>query len=128
VRTLSLPDWARVTLLYLCDEQQGTPAGSPDDSPAHKQASATQLPPDIYEPFATEAISYLHDCGVAVRWIHRRGHPASQLLSVAREQEANLIVLGAKEHSPIMSLPEPSVTQCIVKNAPCSVLLVRQSS
>ncbi len=109
VRTLSLPDWARVTLLYLSGES---------DDPAAQ---------DIAEPFAAEAISYLHDCGVAVRWLRRTGHPARQLLSVAQEQEANLIVIGAGgATSSLMSLPQPSLTQNIVKQAPCSVLVVRE--
>lgn len=119
-RSLSLPDWARVTLLYL--------SGEPNDPTCQSSTVLPQHPQDIAEPFATEAISYLHDCGVAVRWLFRQGHPVSQLLSVAQEQEANLIVMGASESTPVAALPRPSITQNIVKNAPCSVLVVRQQN
>lgn len=112
-RTLSLPDWARVTMLYL--------SGLTDAStPGHPQ--------DIAEPFAAKAISYLHDCGVAVRWLFRQGHPASQLLSVAQEQEANLIVMGVGESMPVTVSSQPGIAQNIVEQAPCSVLVVREQN
>lgn len=111
-QTLSLPDWAKVTLLYLSDEPE---------EPAPP-------PPSIVEAFEARAISYLHDCGVAVRWLHRPGHPASQLLAVAQEQEANLIVIGDCEAVPVADVPQPGITQNIVKHAPCSVLVVRQQN
>ncbi|GAB4427119.1 MAG: universal stress protein [Anaerolineae bacterium] len=112
VRTLSLPDWARVTLLYLCGEGD----------------SATAEPSqDAAEQFAAEVISHLHEYGVAVRWLQRPGHPTRQLLSVAREQEANLIVIGADETMPVVAAPRPGgMAQSVVKHAPCSVLVVRQ--
>lgn len=129
VRTLSLPDWARVTLLCLDKEQKETPPTPVDSTTSSKKTR--KLSPPVVEPaeaFATEAISYMHDCGVSVRWLYRRGHPASEILSVAKEQEADLIVMGTKYQTPIKPLPNPSITQNIVKYAPCSVLVVRDKS
>jgi nucleotide-binding universal stress UspA family protein len=110
VQALSLPDWARITLLYLSGEQPTPPAGI-DSSPA--------------ESFAAQAISYMHDCGVSVRWLHRGGSPSGNVLTVAQEQEADLIIWGTKYPSPPQLTTLPNITQDIVTQAPCSVLLVK---
>lgn len=107
MRSLSLPNWARVTLLCLAGEQTGS----------------TSTP--AVASFADEAISYMHDCGVAVKWLRRDGPPTREILSVAHEEEADLIVLGGKSQTSIKPSPQPGITRSLVKHAPCSVLVVR---
>jgi len=115
VRSLSLPNWARVTLICL------------DSNPPEADSSQLALL-DATEAFASNVISYMHNCGVSVRWLRRGEHSANELLAVAKEQEADLIVVGAKQRAAVLPLPRPSLTQNIIKYAPCSVLVVRQEN
>ncbi len=107
MRSLSLPNWARVTLLCLAGEQ-----GRP-------------VPATASTAFAEEAISYMHDCGVAVKWLRRYGPPTREILSVAHEEEADLIVFGGKSQAAVKPLPQHGIMQSLVKHAPCSVLVVK---
>lgn len=118
MRSLSLPNWARVTLLSLAGEHD-----KPD--PIGPKAQPTALPNAAPTAFVNEAISYMHDCGVAVKWLQRFGPPTQEILTVAHDQEADLIVLGSKCQPQVDALPVPSLTQRLVKYAPCSVLVVR---
>jgi nucleotide-binding universal stress UspA family protein len=54
-----------------------------------------------------------------------RGDPAEEILALARQQEADLIVAGARGTSLIAGLLVGSVADRLLKRAPCSVLLVR---
>jgi len=62
---------------------------------------------------------------VAVKWLRRDGPPTREILSVAHEEEADLIVLGGKSQTSIKPSPQPGITRSLVKHAPCSVLVVR---
>lgn len=55
----------------------------------------------------------------------RRGDPATEVLAVAEEKGADLIVAGAKGESLIGHLLTGSVADRLLKKATCSVLLVR---
>lgn len=55
----------------------------------------------------------------------RRGDPADEILIFARQEEADLIVAGARGTSLIAGLLVGSVADRLLKRAECSVLLVR---
>jgi nucleotide-binding universal stress UspA family protein len=55
----------------------------------------------------------------------REGDPAEQILAVAEERSAGLIVAGARGVSLIEKLVMGSVADRLLKRAPCSVLIVR---
>jgi nucleotide-binding universal stress UspA family protein len=54
-----------------------------------------------------------------------RGHPIQQILRVAREENADLIVMGAKGHSNLSFILLGSVSQGVVQHADRPVLIVR---
>lgn len=54
----------------------------------------------------------------------RRGDPAHEIISLAREQEADLVIAGARGISPIEGLLLGSVADRLLNGAPCSLLLV----
>ena len=127
---LSLPDWAKITVVSVAKEQAGS-TGSQDlldrSQQDHLPQGVEQAQIAATEAIATEVVSYLHDCGVAVRWICRRYrdiYPDIQILSVAHEQEAALIVIGTKRQTGGVTFHHPGITQNILKYAPCSVLVV----
>ncbi|MCC2672718.1 MAG: UspA protein, partial [Armatimonadetes bacterium] len=76
------------------------------------------------EALAETARAELAASGRPARVELREGDPAAQILAVAREGEADLIVVGARGVSLIEGLLVGSVADRLVKDAPCSVLLV----
>jgi len=55
----------------------------------------------------------------------RTGDPAAEILAVADERRADLLIVGARGNSPIQTLLTGSVADRVLANAKCSVLLVR---
>ena len=53
-----------------------------------------------------------------------RSNPARSIANAALEAQADLIVLGSRDHSPTVSLLLGSVGQRLVKLAPCPVMSV----
>lgn len=56
------------------------------------------------------------------------GDPARTIVEVAREIDADLVVVGTGDRSWLSRLLDPSVSDNVVHDAPCSVLVVRQRS
>ena len=80
---------------------------------------------DAAEARVDEAVERLRGCGAHVRGAVRLGHPPKEILSVAQEQDADLIVVGARGQTRADLFRLGSVSQKIVKYADCSVLVVR---
>lgn len=114
--TLALPQWAKVTVITVAEEKAAMPTG------------IRKVLPDAAEICITRVIERLHDYGVGVRSTVRVGHPADEILSVAQEQKADLIVLGAHKQTDVDHVRWNSVPQKVVKYASCSVLAVRGES
>ncbi len=60
-----------------------------------------------------------------VRELARGNSPAEDLLDVAEEMDADLIVLGIRQRSPVGKLILGSNAQDVILNATCPVLCVR---
>jgi nucleotide-binding universal stress UspA family protein len=54
-----------------------------------------------------------------------RGPAAHQLVQIARTSGADLIILGSRGHGKLEELLLGSVSDAVVREAPCSVLIVR---
>jgi len=63
----------------------------------------------------------------SIRTHSRSGHPASEIVDLADELGSDLIVIGARGLSPTRRLLLGSVSQKVVRHAPCSVLVTRPS-
>ena len=63
--------------------------------------------------------------GVKAKTILVDGHTVKEILKVASEGNFNLIVIGARGMSNIKELLMGSVSDGVVKHAPCNVLVVR---
>src|SRR5579872_2558467 len=75
---------------------------------------------------ATDAAHQLQGLG-DVTGIVLEGDPRSVIPDYAREWRADIIVIGAPRRSAIERLLAGSVSLSIVKNAPCSVLAIRDA-
>jgi nucleotide-binding universal stress UspA family protein len=60
-----------------------------------------------------------------VEMVVGHGRPIDEIVRIAEEHAADLIVVGTQGHSAIAHLLLGSVAERIVRHAPCSVLLVR---
>jgi nucleotide-binding universal stress UspA family protein len=63
-----------------------------------------------------------------VREVVSHGKPAPEILRLAAEHEAGLIVMGVHGRSLLDLMAFGSVTHQVVKDAPCPVLTVRTPS
>jgi nucleotide-binding universal stress UspA family protein len=63
--------------------------------------------------------------GLSAEGEWRRGNPAVQIVEAAKENEADVIVVGSSRHSTIREMVLGGVTHRILRHAPCSVLCAR---
>ncbi len=75
---------------------------------------------------ANEIQAEADEHGVTVTTKVVTGHPAQELVRVAKDTGADLIVLGHSGHSAIWGTFLGTVTERVSRHAPCSVLIVRQ--
>ncbi len=75
----------------------------------------------VLEDFRQQALSM----GIEVRTIKREGIPAEEIVSVAEEDDMDMIVLGSFGQSALEKLLLGSVAEKVIRHAPCPVLLVR---
>ena len=63
--------------------------------------------------------------GIQVKKLLKEGHVVEEILRTAREGEFDLIVMGARGISRIKEILLGSVTDGVIRHAPCPVLVVR---
>jgi nucleotide-binding universal stress UspA family protein len=125
---LSLPQWAEVTVVSVAEAEGGiVPAIRSDEyhSAANVPAALRQTLLDAAEACLAETVVNLRDCGAQVGGGVRIGHPADEILSAARDQEADMIIVGARGRTSATCFRLGGVAQKVVRYAPCSVLVVR---
>jgi nucleotide-binding universal stress UspA family protein len=71
-----------------------------------------------------QAESYLEERGLTAELVPAVGPPAETILRLARERGAELIVVGTRKKGFLDRLIEGSVSQDVVRQAPCDVLVV----
>jgi len=63
--------------------------------------------------------------GLRSRAVGKEGDPKTTIVDHAKEWGADLIVVGSSEKSRIEKLILGSVSESVIKHAPCSVLVVK---
>jgi nucleotide-binding universal stress UspA family protein len=116
---LSLPRWTEVTVVSVAEVKEGGLSG------ASLPESLRRTLFDAATAGADEMMQSLCDCGAQVRSAVRFGHPADEILAAAQEQDADLIVIGARGRTRAGPFRMGDVAQKVVKYASCSVLVVR---
>ena len=71
-----------------------------------------------------QARAFLKGRGVTAEVVRTVGQPAEAILALAREHDADLIVVGMRKKGFIERLVEGSVAQNVLRHAPCDVLVV----
>ncbi len=93
---------------------------------------STAVLPDILEAERAHAeaslaaaVTRAEDAGVAIATRLATGDPAEVICAYADEIHARLIAVGTRGHGTVATLILGSVSQAVVRNAPCPVLVVR---
>jgi nucleotide-binding universal stress UspA family protein len=73
-------------------------------------------------------IAKLRDGGVDAELVHRTGPPGEVVADVAKERAAELIVVGTHGRTGISRFLIGSVTNAVLRHAPCDVLVCRGTS
>ncbi|MGE5403266.1 MAG: universal stress protein [Candidatus Doudnabacteria bacterium] len=71
------------------------------------------------------AIAKGEECGVRMKTRMVRGYPPEQIMKIAKDDGVDLIVVGNLGKSGIDRILLGSVSEAVVRNAPCPVLVVR---
>ena len=87
---LSLPRWTEVTVVSVAKAGEGGLSGA--SLPQSLQRTLFHAA----RACADEMVQSLCDCGAQVRSAVRFGHPADEILAAVQEQDADLIVIGAR--------------------------------
>lgn len=67
----------------------------------------------------------LPQCFIDEELVVAEGRPAEEILAQARKKASDLIVLGSQSAGPLKRLLLGSTSEQVLRNAPCSVLIVR---
>jgi len=62
-----------------------------------------------------------------VRKVVALGNPFEQIIRYARQEKIDLVIIGTHGHSALASMLLGSVTEKVIRKAPCAVLSVRHS-
>jgi nucleotide-binding universal stress UspA family protein len=84
-------------------------------------ASASQL------ASVRDVTDFLEERGIEVTVAESSGDPADQLLEVAQEEDANLIVVAGRKRSPTGKALFGSVTQSVILNAERPVMVAGEA-
>ena len=71
-----------------------------------------------------QARTFLESRGVTAEVVRSVGQPADAIIALARERDADLIVVGMRKKGFIERLVEGSVAQNVLRGAPCDVIVV----
>ncbi len=63
--------------------------------------------------------------GAAMRGVLREGSPFHEIIALAEEEQADMIVIATHGHSGLAHLLLGSTTEKVVRKAPCPVLTIR---
>jgi len=98
-------------------------SGHADGADSLPETSAAVI--EEYRAVATSASARLVGAGRSATARTVQGDPAAELLRVAREEDADLIVVGTHGRTGLRRLVAGSVARNVMLHAPCSVLIVR---
>src|SRR5262249_37151211 len=96
---------AQLTILYVYNEKGG------EEDQAHWRSQLEQIRPV--------------DPGIGVRHVFLLGDPATEIVRYARDSGIDLIVMGTHGRTGLERLLMGSVAEKVMRDAPCSVLVVK---
>ncbi|HVT81117.1 MAG TPA: universal stress protein [Phycisphaerae bacterium] len=89
---------------------------------------ATELSPEEFQQKLWETLQWPRECERALEVAHRveEGNPVQQIVQMARTEGVDLIVMGTHGRHGMLKWFSSSITDQVVRYAPCSVLIARR--
>ena len=106
---------ATLTLLRVTPTPSGVADGSVNTDADRREA----------DRYLTALHEYLRAKGLQVHYQRAEGDPAELIPAFAREQDADLLIIGARGRGGAQHPALGSVAEATIRNAPCPVLLVQ---
>jgi nucleotide-binding universal stress UspA family protein len=120
------PDGSEIQVLTVSEVIQPTVAGVPGAVPPVVDVGDVQLRVDaVAETTAAGAAAQLQSLGFKADSVTMEGDPDTAIADYARTWGADVIVVGTHDRSRVERLLLGSVSESVVKHAPCSVLVVK---
>ena len=88
-------------------------------------SSSSGLSAQYQRAFLGQAKHDVISAQTQVRPIIRTGQPAAEIVQIAQEQDAGLLIIGARGQTRAEPFPLGGVAEKLVRFAPCSVLVAR---
>lgn len=101
-----------------------TPAGVPVVTSA-EVSKMVEAAREVGKRILMEGEEKARSAGVKVENELREGNTVQEIVKAAKERQVNLIVMGARGIGKIRELLMGSVSEGVIKNAPCPVLVVK---
>lgn len=86
---------------------------------------AKQAADEFFERIGREAADVAIQHGREIEFKVLRGHAAQRIVEFAREEHADLVVIGHSGHTSALGTFLGTTAEKVVRHAPCSVLVVR---
>lgn len=118
-----LRGWAGVTPFTEVVAGAAGPGAEPE--PGDGEGLHPRVPPPVTAALE-RARGLLATAGVSHRLLSGAGQPADEIVAIAREVGADLIVVGTHEPAFVDRLLHGSVSEDVSRNASCDVLIVRR--
>ena len=83
--------------------------------------------PEKHQQDLSRAREHLEGLGIRVRLQRAVGDPADAIVEIAKQNGADLIVVGTREPNMMMRLLGQSASGGVVRKAPCDVMVVHAS-
>jgi len=128
VCALALPCGAEVAVISVAEVVGDFPADSAGEREYARRADLALMQRAQLHTAETQvwaALDRLHISGAQVRPIIRTGQPAAEIVRIAQEQDADLLVIGARGQTRAEPFPLGGVAEKLVRFSPCSVLVAR---
>ena len=81
---------------------------------------------DQVDKMMADVVKEIGDAGIEIRTLVTEGKPFMEIIATAREERIDLIVIGTHGRTGLSHVLLGSVTEKVVRKAPCPVLTVRK--
>jgi len=128
VCALALARGAEVAVISVAEVVGDFPADSGGEREYARDADLALIQRALLHTAETNvwaALDRLHISGAQIRPIVRTGQPAAEIVRIVQEQDADLLVIGARGLTRAEPFPLGGVAEKLVRFAPCSVLVAR---
>ncbi len=122
LRRVASPETTSITALSVMEQLSAFSYGKPEQEAVREVLDSFR---DEQTAALSALVTRLSTAGWSVQSLTRDGHPARELIEAARELRSDLVVVGNRGLTGVPRFLLGSVSQKVLRYAPCSVLMAR---